>query len=286
MFPIYIENGFSFFREKKGPNSILGDSVIVDDKHSLNELKSFLLERHIRSIRIIPAHYPINDLGFLAELPFIEGVIVSGVSYDLAPLQSLEKLRVLSIDQIPSKLDFSRFPLLEVFSGIYSKSDLLNLNKCTKLFWLWLDKFNEDNLTEIISLTNLEYLTLHRTSIKNLYGLGQMTKLKSLNIDTANRLESLVGISLDNSSLVEIDIYLAKKLVEYSSISLAKNLEKVRLTKTGPIKSIDFLDSLRNLKRVIIGSQIVDGDVTHLKKVPKVSILDFPHYNLKNSDFL
>lgn len=285
MFPIYNKSGFHFFKEKQGSNSILGDSLIVDNKHNISELRSFLHQNKIRSLRIMTAHYPVKDLEFLYELPFIEGLIILGGDYDLTPLQSLVKLKVLSVDFKKSTLNFEKFPFLEVFSGKFSKRHLINLNKCSKLFWVWLDNYNGDDLTLLSDLTNLESLFLHNTSIKNLLGLGGMIKLKTLTIDSAKTLESMDGISPNNSKLIEIDIYNARKLIQYSSISLAKNLEKLRLAKTGDINNINFIDSLENLSSIIIGSKITQGDLSKLKRLNDVSILDYPDYNYKNSDF-
>ncbi|MBK7652583.1 MAG: hypothetical protein IPJ20_20125, partial [Flammeovirgaceae bacterium] len=213
--PIYNKDGFSLFREKKGLNSILGDTLIVDN-HNENELKSFIKKNSIRGVRIIPSYYNVQNLDFLNELNFIEGVyIVGNENFDLTPLYALTNLRVLGIEKISTTLDFGRFPNLEVYGSQYSKN-ILNLKECTKLFWLWLDNYKEDDLYAIETFTKLKFLTLYKTSIISLLGIKEFKQLEVLSIDTANKLESLNGFTEANKILEKIDIYRAKNLVDCS----------------------------------------------------------------------
>lgn len=282
--PIYKKDGFSLFREKKGDNSILGDTLIIDN-HNIHELKSFINKNLIKGVRIIPSYYNVQNLDFLNELNFIEGVyIIGNENFDLTPLYALTNLRVLGIEKISTTLDFGRFPNLEVYGSQYSKK-ILNMGKCANLFWLWLDNYKEDDLYAIESLTKLKFLTLYKTSIINLLGIKEFKQLEVLSIDTANKLESLNGFTEANQILEKIDIYRAKNLLDCSSLSRASGLKKIWIRKTGDLNNIDFIKGLPNLDEVVIDAKINDGNLNLLKGIRNVSFREFPHYNLKSKDF-
>lgn len=112
-----------------------------------------------------------------------------------------------------------------------------------------------------------------------------MLSLRELNIDSARSLESLDGLNENNKNLLDLDIYSARKLTDYNALRYLTNLEKLRFTKTGDIEDISILQTFKNLKRVILGIKVLNGDMSYLKNINEVGFVDFPHYSHKMKEF-
>jgi hypothetical protein len=280
MTPTYSKNGHLFFREiADKPESILGDRLIINP-HNIDESIIYAKNNGIKSITINPFYFKVENLDFLANFSFIEGLYLLQENLDLTPLNDLTNLRVLIISDLKPKVDLKYFENLEILSLIYCKS-VLNLNYCGKIFWLWIDNFKEENLEQLSKLSSLQYLNLHNTSIIDLKGIEYLLNLRSLKIDKAIKLISLEGISEKNKCLRVVDIYGAKNLKDYSALGHAKELEKIWIRKSGDLSNIFFLQKMEKLQEVTIGAKIIDGDIRYLKNISDVNFLDFKHYNLK-----
>ncbi len=280
--PTYFKDGQLIFKEGKGVQSILGDRLIINP-NKLKNISSFLEKNGIRSITINPSYFSVNNLDFLKDLPFIEGVYILQADLNLSPLDILTNLRVFAVDRINKPFDFSKFQRLEVLGTTYNRNTI-NIGLCTNLFWLWLDNFSKTDLHELKDLKNLQYLSLYKTGIANLKGLEGLINLKELHIDSASKLLSLDGISVNNKLIEIIDIFGAKNLTDYSAIKKSVSLKKIRFGKTGNLASISFLKDLPKLESAMIGMKVEDGDMGYLKNISEVGFVDYPHYNLKMKD--
>ena len=283
MTPTYYKDGHLFFSiAPEKPDSILGDRLVINPQN-LGEVSKYVREKSIKSITINPAYHAVNNLDFLDSFLSIEGIYILQDGLDLSPINKLKNLRALSFNESKTKVDLRNFPNLEVL-GITFNKNIINLNKCAKLFWLWLDNFKKNNLEELQSLSNLKYLNLYKTAIIDFKGICKLTNLISLKIDSASKLETLEDISSSNTQLKVIDIYGAKNLHNYTSLSNAKSIQKIFLRKTGETEDISFLNPLSELQEVIIGMKVIDGNMSRLKLIPKAGFLEFPHYNLKMNE--
>lgn len=280
MTPTFSKDGHLFFKEIAAkPESILGDRLIINPL-KIKESAVYAKKNSIKSITVNPAYFEVEDLNFLSEFPFIEGLYLLQDNLDLTPITKLSNLKVLTIGDVKPKIDLANLPNLEVLGITYSKH-VLNLESCAKIFWIWLDNFKADNLEGLSALVNLQYLNLYKTSITDLAGIDNLHKLSYLRIDSANSLTSLLGISESNVSLKEVNINNTKNLVNYSSLANAASIEKVALRKTGELQDIYFLKHLKHLNTVAIDAKIINGDIRYLREIAEVDFLDFPHYNLK-----
>jgi len=280
--PIYQKDSFLFFKEKKSVDSILGDSLIIDPSR-ISEIIKYVNEKGLKSIRINDAYFKINDLNFLSQMPSIEGLNILQNGLNLSGINELNNLRVLRLGESKEPIDFNNFPNLEILGTTHNRN-ILNIDKCRKLFWLWLNNFKFNNLKELVGLESLQFLFLHKTTIKNLIGIDSLSNLKELFIDIASKLESLEGLSDRNVKLEFIDIYGAKNLHDYNSIASVQALKRIILIKTGNSKTMSFLCKLQNLNEVSLGMEITDGNLQIISKIPKLSFVEYPHYNFTMKD--
>jgi hypothetical protein len=283
MIPVYSKDGFLFFKEKEAPDSILGDRLIIESGKILESV-NYINDNNIKSVVINSNYVSLSDLSFLDEIPFIEGIYLLAENLDISNINNLKKLRVLRLNNSKEEIDLKNFPELEVLS--YSgKNKIKGISHCKNLFWLWVEGYKKEDLTEFKDLVELKYLNLSFSSIKNIHGIENMSKLKYLHLDTMRCLESLRGLSENLNKLEVLDIYNAKKLSNYEDVSILKSLRQLELGKTGETYSISFIKNLPNLKRVGIGFKVLDGDMSYLKGIESVGFIYYPHYNHKMKDF-
>lgn len=282
MTPTYQKDGYQFFREPKRPESILGDSLLFDPR-KMPDIVRYAKASRIRSLRIHPLYHPVPDLAFLKHMEFLEGLSVLQAGLDLSYVNGLRNLRTLRLEEVDADLNFANLPNLEVLGVTYGKH-LINLGRCPRLSWLWLEGFPRDDVRELGGLRRLRHLTLHRTGVRDLTGLETLTELRKLQIDTAFNLASLNGLSPTNAQLEALDVYGARKLNDYGALAQVKSLKTVWFSKTGDAPDLSFLEALPNLEKAVIGMKVLDGDMSCLKRVAGASFVDHPHYNLKMSD--
>ena len=206
------------------------------------------------------------------EVKDLEGVAVLQDNLDLTPLLSLKKLKRLNCHTPTSAFDLATFTDLKVLGITYNKY-VGNIASCKNLTWLWIDNLKQDDLSCLSSLTNLTKLNLFKTGITSLQGIEPLNKLQFLNIDTANQLQSLEGLTQNNSSLEVLSVYNAPKLTDYKPLENLANLKKLFLGKTGDMENLDFVNKTAKLEEVNLGIRVADGNMTNLRSVKKVALL-------------
>ena len=278
----YIKNGMEFFKENS-PFNFLSDSLLFYSNNIKEQIK-YINTHKIRSIKINNSKGDFNNLDFLAEIKHIEGVAILQDNLDLDPVYNLKNLKRLNCATITTDFDLSKFPELRILGITYNKF-VHNISSCKNLSWLWIDKFKQDNLSDLILLTNLTNLNLPQTSIIDLGGIEHLNKLTVVNIDLAKQLTSLHGLSKNNSSLEVFSVYNAPKLNDYHSLENLSNLKKLFFGKTGEIENLDFIRNMSKLEQISIGMKVTDGNMSNLTNIKNVGFIDYPHYNLKMKDF-
>jgi hypothetical protein len=280
----YLKDNFIFFKEPIADGSILGDRLLVESAKIDSTIK-YINSKGIKSVTIDPEYYELDDLAFLQYTPDVTGVYLLSDNIDVSWINNLKGLRVLTCDVIKQgNIDLKNFPYLEILGYSVNKK-ITGIGFCTRLSWLWIEGYKNDNLLELKSLVNLKYLNLHQSSIKNLEGIEDMRNLQKIRLDTMRNLESLKGLNKNLSRLEVVDIWAAKNLTNYDELSKLKNLKQLELGRTGECQSISFIKELSNLKKVALGFKVLDGNMSYLEGIEKVGFIDFPYYTHKMKDF-
>ncbi|MBC6110687.1 hypothetical protein ACFOG5_17145 [Pedobacter fastidiosus] len=278
----YNKDGFTFFKSKSKLSPDAQDSLIIEFSR-IDQLINYIKINNITSIMVNSYYSKITNLDFLREITQIESLKVLDENLNFEMINHLTKLKELRVGNVGSKVDFGNLKDLEVLGIIWNKH--IDLRGCEKLSWLWIDCFNEYDLSKLSSLKKIKCINLISSSIVNLNGVAKLTFLESLNLDGAKKLVSLEDLSLTNKNLYCVDIYNAKNLFDYEHLSNLINLQSLRLIKTGEIDSIVFLQRLAKLNKVALGMKVLDGNLKILQGVPEHFFKNYPHYNYKSPKF-
>ena len=278
MSPIYKKDDLLFFKGNRNDES---DDRLIIDASKIDFISNYMQKNSLKSIMINSAYFPINNLAFLKSFTFVERIFIVDNNLDITPLNNLKQLLVIRMGAFTGVIDFDNFPSLQVL-GINWTNKLKNLENSKNLTGLWLDNYKMNDLERLGNFDKLSYLYLYKPSITSLKGIEDMYSLRELNIDTASKLESLDGLHDANKNLINLDVYNASKLTGYSALAYLVNLEKLRFTKTGDMNDIHIFKLLPNLKRVVLGTKVLDGNMSYLKDIKEYKFKNFPHYNLKS----
>jgi len=251
----YTQDGFQFFRKTSKVSDILGDRLVIEN-NKLAKTVDYVNRNSVKTITINPILSTVDNLSFLEQMPFVEGLYLLQDNLDISAINNLKNLRVLHLNKLDSSIDFSNLKNLEVLGCTFNK-ELKNIEHCSMLFWLWLDNFKLQDLTSLSVLTNLKYLNLYKTSIVNLVGVASLKNLTNLVIDGASKLVSLQGFDDTNDNLFSLDISNAKHLISYEQISKLNHIKKVHCYKTGPSENFDFINNLDSLTEFVHGGKYI-----------------------------
>ena len=257
---------------------------------NLNDLKS--LNLRAKSIKHVDE---LSNLEKLEEFDF----------YDLDELISLEgffrnknlakKVTNIDLSYATKVIKLGNLSLFEKLSTVYlrdlnSFNDLINdLNTSKSLNLLTIQgrnvKFNNPvicnfevkiyNIDEIdLSNCGIQDLIIERCDFKNLSGIENMAKLKSLKILECEQLESLDGLK-HLPSLKSIKLYFLSKLININAIRNIPSLEFLDFSYLPNVKNVS---SLANLPNLIDFKNIENADFEvplRLKRLDKEKVLSY-----------
>lgn len=268
----------------------LGPSLVIDPSH-IKGSKEFMIENDIKGLEInVSVNFDTNDLSLLKDFDFITHLnIIHSHIDDISPLYHLKNLVNLNIQgYYTCSIDFSHFPkltncFLEWRKGNESIFEVTTLQK------LYMNNYKGKNADSFAKLKNLESLTIGKSPIENIEGLRHLNKLKSLALYYLSKLTSLKGIE-NLVSLEVLDLNTCRKINSLAEIEKLINLKKLLFNNMGEIDSIKVLEKLPNLEWVFFyeNTNILDGDLTPLTMLPKLSNLSFKnrkHYSHKREEF-
>lgn len=254
------KDGFIFFNNAVDKYSLFDADFIIDGAKICSCI-DYIIKNNIKSIGVNPIYGgSIIDLNFLIEIPHIESITILQDNLDLSPINSLSKLKKLSFDSTKQKIDLENFPDLKILGCNYSNK-IVNLEKAVNLEWAYIHNYKKDNLLDFEKMHSLKFLHFYNTQIKNLQGIGNLRLLEDFEIDKANNLLTLDGLSELNLEVIKFAVYNAKLLSDVNSIGKLTNLNKLYLQKISNIKSISFLKELKKLDTAVFGGFVIEDKV-------------------------
>jgi internalin A len=230
-----------------------------------------------------------GHLDFLRDLPFLErlSIIIVGLR-DISPLYDLPNLRTFEFQPVAGKIDFLRFPKLEVLRCSWNARTLSSLLEYADLKELGLDNYTGPDLRPFAKLSSLENIGMAFTRLESLAGVERLPNLRRLSLGPINRLETLDHLQ-GCSELRDLSIGPAKNLARVDTLSCHKYLAKLYLQACPNIESLQALKRLVNLEYfgLLETTTVADGDLATLLTLPKLkhaTIRDRQHYNVRNSE--
>lgn len=242
-----------------------------------------------RGIRALEVQH--RDIGFLAELPDLEFLVLNTPEPDAGVINGLRRLRSLAFSfGWKGRLDFANLPRLE---------------------WLYIGEADPDRGldTLLAGHATLRQLAIGRYPAVDLAPLGNLPALERLEVFNSRRFTSLAGAAGVGRSVRQLSLAMLPGLASLVWIADMPGLEYVaiescnRITDLTPLRDLPrlrFLNlmqpkgvaSLRplaghpSLEYVSFG-KVADGDLTPLRELPRLERINTGsfHYNLDPASF-
>lgn len=270
--------------------NIDGTRKLIIESSRLDECIKYIQEKNITTITINSFQgYDLSDIQFLEELKdVLEGLHLPETKFDNKVVNSLHKLRFLGLaDNKRDIIDLSNFPDLESLACEYSIR-LKGLETCEKLVYLTLTGYKSEmkNLNNLPLLEKLKEFHLFKTDFLSLEGIDKFRNLKKVEIFGAPKLETIGALENLANSLTELEIEKCKKINDFEILRKLKALRKLRLSDSGVIKNMAFLEELSELEFISFwGTNVLDGNLNYCKGIDYVGFDNKRHYTHKSEEF-
>jgi protein phosphatase 1 regulatory subunit 7 len=277
-----FQDGFRFFDGQP-------DDDIVIEPDRVEQYAEYINKKKIKHVTVrIYSGYIRKDINFIKHCPDIEYLdLVNPLISDYSPIYGLHKLKLLSLEDPHSIVDLGHLESLEELY-VEHHHNIINLDKCKNLKILHSAFYNPEskNIEELSNLENLTELSIYRSTICSIEGIGNLHKLEHLFIygfTKLDRIDELIEIA---DSLTVLVLTGCKKIDNFDNLAGLKKLKVLKLVNCGNIPSIKFIKKIPDLKAfVFVDSNIVDGDLSPCIGLEFVGFFNKKHYSHKSEDF-
>lgn len=262
----------------------------VESSHSLSEHIEYINKYKIDKATVIA-----DDISFLGQCPAIKHLniipsVTSGDNFDFSPLYNLSKIQSLrcsttygKFDENNSKMDYSQVHGLEDLC-VSTENDL-NFQHISSLKKLSVSQYKGSDLRELFCSKELDTLELNSCSIRTLDGIETAPKMQCLYLAYNRQLQDISSLDKVRKTLRALRIQNCSRIRDFSVLSQLENLEYLFLKGGNKISSLKFVNSLPNLKTLIIDMEIEDGDLLPCLRLSYVHCGRIrKHYNVKTLD--
>lgn len=258
------------------------------------------LEEHIQFInqhRLDKALVIADNIDFITQCPSLKYLQIvpsdnAENNFDFSPLYKMPEIRSLFClteygynFQNASTIDYSKISgLLNL--NIVGRGNM-NYNQIDTLRNLNVTGFNPKSrdLTDLFSSSVLKQLTLVKSGIISLRGIGTTPDLVGLDLWYNRSLEDMEEIGKLAPTLKSLSMDACGKVKDFSFLYKLENLEYLELNGSNNLPSLSFLRRMKNLKSFIFSMNVKDGDISPCLDVPYVySKCNRKHYNLTDKE--
>lgn len=231
---------------------INNERAILINSANIADDMDYAIKNNIKKIVISSriGNYKLDNVNFLEAYPEIQDLAISTyLKIDYSTIHSLKALKKLSIDVLAAdnqKIDFSCFPSIEEISFDWRKQ-IKNIESASQLKYINISKLKTKNLEVFSNLKNIVNFSVFESSIENLSGIENFSKLERLTIVRCPNLTSIESIA----KLVDLEHIRISNCKNLTSIKVLENLNNIKfleLHNCGEIESIAPIKNLKNLK--------------------------------------
>jgi hypothetical protein len=246
------------------------DFVHIDSKRIV-EILTVAKKQGLENICLNPSFGWVvgSSLDFLKDNIWIKGVSIICEHCNITPINYLKNLNFYSGagQSYSGQLDFTNFSHLEYLSFNWNEKTYKNFQSLSKLNEASIWRFTNTDLQIFKNLSFLKILNLNfANKLDNLRGVERMKYLKRLSIYSAPKLIDISALSATSETLLNLSFWLCRGIQDYKTIEELINLETFVIQKSAPIHTIEMLKQLNKLWYVSIETEILDGNVAYLKE--------------------
>jgi hypothetical protein len=273
-------------------NEVFQYKIVRYESTKAAQIKSLFKNGLVNGVSLYPyGGFKDENLDCLLELENLHAVCIQNLpNLSLNLLVELPKLEYLTIDQTTIEstkftIDFSKFTNLKSLATtwhkkLFIKPELSNLEK----LYLWKYKSATNDLTDFPQFNQLQTLDLTQGTTTSLNGISRFAKLNDLALHYLSKLEYLGELELPE--LKKFRAENCKKLVDHEQLGACSNLEIIRMLSAGNMKSVAFVNQLKQLKSFnFLDTEVLDGDLNPLLRLDSVFFTEKKHYSHKTKNF-
>jgi hypothetical protein len=265
-----------------------GSKTLLFDTDRTVESCDYFIRTGLKRISIYPGIYKANDLKPLISLEnHLEGILLDG-KIDYSYLDKFKQLRFLSIqDNRKDIVDLNNFTQLETLCANISNR-LIGLETCQNLKVLFANNYKSqtNDLLALPRIGTLEYLGLFQSTITDLRGIDNFMNLNRIHLYGLSKLLSIKELKKVSQNLLDLEFDKCKKITDYETLADLVNLHKIIISKSGQMKSLQFVKSLKKLKFISFwDTNVLDGNINYCKGIDYVGFDNKRHYNCKVEEF-
>ena len=262
----------------------------VKSSHSFSEHIEFINKHQIDKAVVIA-----EDISFLEQCPTIQHLniipsVTSGDNFDLSMLYNLSELLSLrcsteygKFEKYISRIDYSRIHgLVDLCVNAENNVTFQNIMTLKKLS---VSQYRRRDLRELFRSKELDTLVLNSCGMHTLDGIEISSKMQCLYLICNRQLQDISNLDKVKNTLKALRIKKCGKIRDFSVLSQLEKLEHLFLEGNNKIPSLDFVNSLPNLKTLIIDMEVEDGDLLPCLSLSYVHCGRIrEHYNVKAND--
>lgn len=258
-------------------NSIFRKGVEVEG-HWPTQAKDFIRQNGIKALYLNSTKGWLGtDYSFLAELDTIEELFISSSSATgLASIEKMLNLREINLTfSSQDRINFSGLKKLEK-CYLYWWGGADSIFECVSLRSAYFDGLKLKNYDLVSRLVSLSELTIANSSIDSVNWLVDMGVLEKIELLNCKKISNFSPIG-ECRKLKSLTIRGNKNIKNVSFLKDLDSLEVLIISDNGSIDSISDISALKNLKAASFAGSttIVDGDLSVLERLPKLSMLMF-----------
>ena len=265
-------------------------SRINGSLHSLKEQIEFINRHKIEKALIIA-----ENIDFITMCPTLKHLRIipadsAANKFDYSPLYKMPQIKSLQCSTVYGfREEYSTYIDCAKISGLedihVSNLGYENFDKVETLKGLGLSSYEKRDMSEALSSSILDTLSITQSKIITLEGIQKSKKLQCLYLYYNRTLQDIGALKKVKRTLRALRIENCPKINDFSVLGELENLELLELSGSNEIPSLSFLKKMKNLKTFIFNMNVKDGDLTPCLSLSYVySEKNRKHYNFKDAE--
>ncbi len=225
-----------------------------------------------------------DSLDPLLARPHLQSLFLPTTIGDVTALQSLTQLRQVILGDIDQQIDLRHQTLLESLHLDWrNEHQGIDASRRLREFVAYGFLESGEGIQSLPMWPYLQHLTLHEARITSLKGIERFGWLSHLTITHARRLIDISSVS--GMQIRSLCLDTCRRLSDWTVLESLRELETLVLVRCGPIPTLQFLNRLPNLRRLVFsGTNVEDGNLEPCLRLKSVVFDNKRHYSHRRKD--